>query len=188
MRRLTGKGGNLPGLILACLLGACLLYAVGVEVGQSGPRVVVPAGVARVSFGTMGRAAPADAGQARPGDYLKAVPRSVRALDQHRVLIEGFMIPVQNEGRGVREFLLVPNQASCCFGFPLRATDVVVVHMAGQPAESLRDRVLATVGRLHVREQWSGPFLGSLYQMDGESVVAEAPAMPLTRPPDPGLE
>ena len=179
---------RLPGMLFASLLGACMIYAVGVEVAQSGPRVGVPAGVARISFGALGRAAPADSGQSRRGDYLRAAPRSVRALDQQRVLIEGFMIPLQNEGHAVREFLLVPSQASCCFGFPLRATDLVVVHMTGQPAESLRDRVLAVVGRLHVREQWSGPSLGSLYQMDGESVVAEAPAMPLTRPPDPGQE
>jgi len=179
---------NLPGKLVASLMGTCLVYAVGVEVAQTAPRAALPAGAARVSFADLGRALPVDPERARPGDYLRAVPRAVLGRDQQRVLLQGFMIPTRVEDKGVREFLLVRNQASCCFGFPLRATDVVVVHMAGQPAESLRDRVLATVGRLHVREQWSGPFLGSLYQMDGESVVAEAPAMPLTRPPDPGLE
>lgn len=173
---------NLPGKLVASLMGTCVIYAVGVEVSQAAPSAAVPVGVARVSFADLGRALPADPEQARAGDYLKGVPRSVRGLDQGRVLLQGFMIPTRVEDKGVREFLLVRNQASCCFGFPLQVTDMVVVRMTGRPAASLMDHTLVVVGRLHVQEHWSGPVLGSLYQMDGESVTSETPALPMAAP------
>jgi hypothetical protein len=173
---------NLPGKLVASLMGSCVIYAVGVEVSQTAPSAAVPFGVARVSFADLGRALPADPERARAGDYLKAVPRAVLGRDQQRVLLQGFMIPTRVEDKGVREFLLVRNQASCCFGFPLQVTDMVVVRMTGRPAASLMDHTLAVVGRLHVQEHWSGACLGSLYQLDGESVTTESPALPLAAP------
>ena len=173
---------NLPGKLVASLMGTCLIYAVGVEVAQTVPGAAVPAGVARVSFADLGRARPADPERARPGEYLRAVPRAVLGRDQQRVLLQGFMIPTRVEDKGVREFLLVRNQASCCFGFPLQATDLVVVRMTGRPTAPLMDHTLAVVGRLHVQEHWSGAALGSLYQLDGESVTTESPALPAAAP------
>jgi len=178
---------NLPGKLVASLMGTCLVYAVGVEVAQTAPRVAVPMGVARISFADLGRALPADPERARPGEYLRAVPRAVLGRDQQRVLLQGFMIPTRVEDKGVREFLLVRNQASCCFGFPLQVTDMVVVRMTGRPTQSLMDHTLAVVGRLHVQEHWNGPYLGSLYQMDGENVFTGSPAMPRSTPAQ-GLE
>jgi hypothetical protein len=167
-----------------------LAYALGLELFRLPRAPAVPPGVERVAFGDLaGLRQPGS--NARPGDYLKGVPRAIRDLDQRRVLIQGFMIPTEGGRRGVEEFLLVRSQATCCFGIPPTAADVVAVHMAGPPVPALRDRVINVVGRLHVTEQWAGPMLGSLFQLDGETV---APATtlgdldPLRALRDPGRE
>ena len=55
--------------------------------------------------------------------------------------------------------------------------------MAGTPAESLMDRTVTVVGRLQVQEHWTGGYLESLYQMEGEQVDSRFPARPLNAAP-----
>jgi len=170
---------NLPGKIILASCGCVLLFGVGLEVKDAPAPVKVPAGVALVTFGDLAGAMPADPARAGQGDYLKAVPRPVRALDRHRVLVQGFMIPTATEDHQVKEFLLVRNQASCCFGIPPTAADVLEIRMTGKPAEPLMDRIVNVTGTLHVQEHWAGPYLGSLYQMDAESVTSGSALRPL---------
>ena len=140
-----------------------------------------PPGATRITFGDLRGSAGADGqGPARAGDFLKALPGSTLNLDGQRVFIQGFMIPTQNEDNRVRAFILARNQASCCFGFPLQVADVVEVRMTGRPADRLMDRIVGVAGRLHVQEHWAGPYLGSLFQMDADSVTPETAPMPLT--------
>ena len=48
--------------------------------------------------------------------YSARVPKQVRSLSGTQVAIEGFMVPtVVNEENLVKEFLLMPDQLSCCF-------------------------------------------------------------------------
>jgi hypothetical protein len=173
-----------PKIVLAAL-GSLLLFGVGAEVADRPASAPVPAGVTPVGFGQLAVDLPT--GPARPGSYLGAVPRAVRALDGQRVMVRGFMIPTRMADRKVAEFLLVRSQASCCFGLPPRLGEIVEVRMAGAPVDSLMDRVVGVVGCLHVQERWTGPSLGSLYQMDGQQVLAASGAHPLKAPP-PGLE
>jgi hypothetical protein len=151
----------------------------------------VPAGVALVRFGELAGAALPDTAKPRPGDYLKAVSPSILKLDRQRVLVQGYMIPTVSADQKVREFLLVRSQASCCFGFPLQISDMLEVRMAGKPAESLKDRPLNVIGTFHVREHWAGTSLGSIYQMDADSVTSgsmEPPVQPARSPQSSGLE
>ncbi|MGA2082922.1 MAG: DUF3299 domain-containing protein [Holophaga sp.] len=183
---------KLPGfLALACVSGI-LVYALGAELAALPPRVKVPPGATLVSFADLaGTDLPGDPGQARQGDYLKGVPDRIRKLDNHRVVIEGFMIPTGTERARVRSFLLVRMQASCCFGLPPQISDIMEVRMAGESAEPLRDRTVDVVGTFHVQEHWAGPYLGSLYQMDADTVTAGGGPgpMPLTEIPQvQGLE
>ena len=166
---------KVAGKLILAFVGSVFLYGVGVEVAEVSPAVKVPPGTIRVDFGDLAKAARrVDAEQARPGDFLKAMPGAVRRLDGARVLVQGFMIPTRGEGRGVSAFLLVRSQANCCFGMPLQVSDMVEVHLAGKPAERLMDRVLCVVGTLHVRERWAGQDLGSLYQLDADQVTSAA--------------
>ena len=183
---------NLPVKIALASLGSILLYGVGLEVKDAPRPVQVPAGVALVRFADLaGAVLPEDAARPRPGDFLKVVPPAIRKLDRQRVLVQGYMIPTVSADRMVREFLLVRSQASCCFGFPLQIGDVLEVRMTGRPAEPLKDRPVNVVGTFHVQERWVGTSLGSLYQMDAESVSSGSalPALQLARAPQAaGLE
>ncbi|MDR3670089.1 MAG: DUF3299 domain-containing protein [Holophaga sp.] len=183
---------NLLAKIVFASLACFLAYGVGLEVKDAPPAVQVPPGVTLVGFGDLAAARLPEAGaQVRRGDYLKALPRSIRDLDSQRVLIQGFMIPTVTENHQVKDFLLVRNQASCCFGFPLRVSEVLDVRMASGPAQPLMDRVVNVVGQLHIQEHWAGPFLGSLYQMEADSVTTGSaqPSSPLASPSQPrGLE
>jgi hypothetical protein len=180
---------NLPVKIVLASLGSILLYGVGLEVKDAPRPVQVPAGVALVRFSDLaGAALPEGAAQPRPGDYIKVVPREVLKLDQQRVVVQGYMIPTVSADRMVREFLLVRSQANCCFGFPLQIGDVLEVRMTGRPAEPLKDRPVNVVGTFHVQEHWAGTSLGSLYQMDAESVSSGStlPPLKLARTPQAG--
>jgi len=183
---------KLPVKIVLASLGSILLYGVGLEVKEAPRPVAVPAGVALVRFGDLaGAALPEGAARPRPGDFLKVVPRSVLALDRQRVLVQGYMIPTVSADRKVREFLLVRSQANCCFGFPLQIGDVLEVRMTGKPAEPLKDRPVNVVGIFHVQEHWAGTSLGSIFQMDADSVSSGSalpPLEPARSPQAGGLE
>ena len=183
---------NLFGKILVGGIGSILLYAAGVEVEQAPKPVKVPPGATLVAFSDLGgRDLPLHPDQAQPGDYVKHLAPSVRRLDHRRVVIQGFMIPTRSENRNVRSFLLVRSQASCCFGMPPQLSDVLEVTMAGKPVEPMMDRPVNVVGQFHVQEHWAGRYLGSLYQLDGESVAPanDQPPLKLTRSPQAaGLE
>ena len=176
---------------LLAALGGFLAYGVGREVAGLPASMKVPSGATLVTFGELGAVRlPDPGGHPGPGDYWKGVPRAIRRLDRQRVAIQGFMIPTLADRRGVEAFLLVRSQASCCFGLPPSYSDVLEVTMAGQPAEPIRDRVVDVVGRLHVQEHWAGPMLGSLFQMDAESVASGSalPLAPARAPQAQGLE
>ncbi len=167
------------GKIMLAGFGSIILYGVGLEVKDAPPAVQVPAGVTLVRFGDLSGAAPVFPVQARQGDFLKAVPGPVRALDRQRVLVQGFMIPTVTADRMVRQFLLVRSQASCCFGFPLQVSDMLEIRMTGKPAEPLMDRIVNVIGTFHVQERWAGASLGSLYQMEADSVTSGSPLPPV---------
>jgi hypothetical protein len=159
--------------------GSILLYGVGLEVKDAPAAAQVPAGVTMLRFGDLSGASPVFPVQARPGDFLKAVPGPVRTLDRQRVLVQGYMIPTVTADRMVRQFLLVRSQASCCFGFPLQVSDMLEIRMTGKPSEPLMDRIVNVIGTFHVQEHWAGTSLGSLYQMDADSVVSGSPLPPV---------
>jgi len=180
---------KLPGMILLAAIGSILLYGVGVEVALAPSAVKAAPGATLVSFGELAAASFPD--QAKPGEYLKRVPGSIRKLENQRVTIQGFMIPTQTADRKVSEFLLVRSQASCCFGMPPGVSDVLAIHMAGKPADPLMDRPVNVTGQLHVQEQWAGTSLSSLYQMEAECVASGSSLPPLKQvrsPQSMGLE
>jgi hypothetical protein len=175
---------HLPKLLFLAAVGGILAFGIGEELANRPRPMEVPPGATLISFGDLAGTRLPDPGRhPGPGDYRKGVPRAILDLDQRRVAIQGFMVPTRTGPRGVEAFLLVRSQASCCFGIPPTLADVLEVHMAGNPVDPLQDRVVNVVGRLRVQESWAGPLLGSLYQLEAESVVPGSPlgAKPLAR-------
>lgn len=174
---------HLPRHLFLAAVGGILAYAIGEEMVNRPRSMEAPPGATLITFGDLAKTRLPDPSLSPgPGDYRKGVPRSILDLDRQRVAIQGFMIPTRTGRRGVEAFLLVRSQASCCFGIPPTLSDVLDVHMVGNPADPLQDRVVNVVGRLHVQESWAGPMLGSLYQLDAEGVASASP-LAGNRPP-----
>lgn len=159
---------------LACV--GILLYGIGMEIAEAPPRPRVPPGATLITYGDLAFSNALGLDKLKPGEALQRVPKSILKLEGKLVILQGFMIPIQSDGKdGIKAFLLIPNQMSCCFGIPPQVHQVVEVRMVAHPAAPAMDQVLAVLGRLHVHEHWDGPYLESLYQMEGWRVDSGPP-------------
>ncbi len=103
--------------------------------------------------------------------YASRVPRNVRNLSGKKVAIEGFMVPtVVNEQNMVEEFLLMPDQLSCCFGQAPEANGWVVVRSEGG-VDVAMDRVIRVLGSLTVEERWDEEFFVGLYHVQCDEMI-----------------
>lgn len=63
-------------------------------------------------------------------DYITgAVPPSLKSLDGSKVKIPGFMVPLEDDSRKVKEFLLVPSPQACIHVPPPPPNQMVFVRM-----------------------------------------------------------
>ena len=86
--------------------------------------------------------------------------------------VEGFMIPtIVDENNKVKEFLLLPDQMSCCFGQSPEANGWVVVS-APNGVEVLMDQVIRVMGNLTVEERWDEEFFVGLYHLDCNEIAS----------------
>ncbi|HVT74188.1 MAG TPA: hypothetical protein VHD61_13715, partial [Lacunisphaera sp.] len=76
------------------------------------------------------------------------IPDRIKALDQHKVAVTGFMLPVKMNGGLVKEFLLVKDPMLCCYGVMPRLNEWVVVRMVGDGVKPLMDVPLTFEGKL----------------------------------------
>ena len=97
--------------------------------------------------------------------YAQRVPKKLRKISNTKVAIEGFMIPtIVDENNELKEFLLLPDQMSCCFGQAPEANGWIVVS-AEQGAEVMMDRIIRITGELTVEERWDEEFFVVLYHI-----------------------
>ena len=107
--------------------------------------------------------------------YSARVPKDVRSLSGTQVAIEGFMVPtVVDEENLVKEFLLMPDQLSCCFGQAPEANGWVVAR-SENGVEVTMDRVIRILGRLTVEERWDEEFFVGLYHLQCEELIGSDP-------------
>jgi hypothetical protein len=103
--------------------------------------------------------------------YSQRVPKEVRQINGLSVAVEGFMIPtVVDENNKVKEFLLLPDQMSCCFGQSPEANGWVVV-TAPNGVEVLMDEVIRATGSLRVEERWDEEFFVGLYHLTCDEIT-----------------
>lgn len=104
--------------------------------------------------------------------YSKRVPKLIRDQNGLAVAVEGFMIPtIVDENNKVKEFLLLPDQMSCCFGQSPEANGWVVVS-APNGVEVLMDQVIRVMGNLTVEERWDEEFFVGLYHLDCNEITS----------------
>ena len=103
--------------------------------------------------------------------FASRVPREVRTLSGKKVAMEGFMVPtVVNEENMVKEFLLMPDQLSCCFGQAPEANGWVVAR-SEKGVDVAMDRVIRILGTLTVQERWDEEFFVGLYHVECDEMI-----------------
>ncbi len=93
-----------------------------------------------------------------------------RALNNRKVAIPGFMVPLEDDADKVTEFILVPFAAACIHVPPPPPNQMVYVRMVRNQKTkmSFTDPILVT-GTLHVTTVQS-PYGDVSYNMDADSV------------------
>ena len=110
----------------------------------------------------------AKTGQPRYGDQA---PAAIKAYDGRKVRLRGYLMPVKMEGNEVREFFIMSNQMSCCFGTPPRFWEFVVGRMKNAAAPNLMDRPLTFEGTLRVGDVYENGYWTQFYTMECTAVI-----------------
>jgi hypothetical protein len=98
------------------------------------------------------------------------IPQTVKALDQHRIALKGFMLPLKVEGGLVTELLIMRDQSMCCYGTTPKITEWVSVKMTSKGVKPVMDQPVTIFGKLQVGEIRENGYLVGIYQMDGEKM------------------
>lgn len=102
------------------------------------------------------------------------IPAEIKALDGAKVVVGGYMVPIEIRSGKVRSFLLVRNQLACCFGMPSSPNEWIDVRMAADKVTKyIADVPIAVKGTLEVGEKKTqdGVVL-SIYRMEATDIHA----------------
>lgn len=106
-------------------------------------------------------------------DYVEGerLPAAVRALDGDEVGISGYMISLEEDERGIRQFLLVRSLWDCCFGAPPELHQGIVV-TTERPGLQFTSEPIQALGTLDVGEDRdSKGFVLSVYRIRAEKIA-----------------
>ena len=96
------------------------------------------------------------------------IPQRIMALDKKKIIVQGFMVPIEFKRDSVRSFLLVRNQMMCCFGAMIGMNEWIMVQMDGEKRTTFVQDVPMTVfGELEVGEDIQNGMVMSLYRLKG---------------------
>jgi hypothetical protein len=91
----------------------------------------------------------------------------VKALDGKKVFIKGYMYPT-NETRNLKSFLLVKDNAQCCFGGNPKINDMIMITMKTGRGVDYHQGLLMSIGGIFHCQKSSGPGgLTPVYSIDG---------------------
>jgi hypothetical protein len=103
-----------------------------------------------------------------PPSGANQIPDKIKALDQQKVAVTGFMLPIKMDGSLVKEFLLVKDPMLCCYGVMPKVNEWIVVKMVGSGVKPLMDIPITFEGKLRVGEMYDNGYLTGLYLLEGE--------------------
>lgn len=99
------------------------------------------------------------------------IPERVKALNEKKVRVTGFMLPVKMQEGLVTEFLLVKDPMMCCYGVMPKLNEWVVVKMTAKGVPPLMDVPIVFEGRLKVGEIYDNGYLTGLYLLEAERQI-----------------
>ncbi|MEZ6037672.1 MAG: DUF3299 domain-containing protein [Planctomycetota bacterium] len=95
---------------------------------------------------------------------LKGLPRAVRDLDGRRVVMIGFMLPI-DEVAGMKEFLLVQSLWSCCYGTPPDIHQIVRCVMPRGKTVDYEFEPVLLVGEFRVEATTMDGYVVDIFQL-----------------------
>ena len=113
------------------------------------------------------------------------IPAKLKGLDKQKVLVVGFMVPIEitREGK-VKSFAITQNQQFCCFGVPPAMNEWVMVTMEeGKVADYIMDLPVAAYGELAVSEEIEDGYVLSMYRMKSSEVITANELLKRTKKP-----
>jgi hypothetical protein len=102
------------------------------------------------------------------------IPATVRAFDQKRIALKGFMLPLKVQGGLVTELLVMRDQSMCCYGTVPKINEWVSVKMVNKGIKPVMDQAVTLYGKLHVGDVRENGYLVGIYQLDGEKMGTPA--------------
>jgi hypothetical protein len=98
------------------------------------------------------------------------IPEPIKELNNKKISLRGFMLPLKVEGGLVTEMLIMKDQSMCCYGSTPRINEWVSVKMKGG-VKPLMDEPVTLMGTLKVGETRENGYLVGIYAMDGDKMV-----------------
>ena len=108
--------------------------------------------------------------KATPPSGADQIPDKIKALDQQKVAVTGYMLPTKMDGGLVKEFLLVKDPMMCCYGVMPKINEWVVVKMTGPGVKPLMDVPITFDGKLRVGEMYENGYLTGVYLLEGDKM------------------
>ncbi|MEW6303692.1 MAG: DUF3299 domain-containing protein [Verrucomicrobiota bacterium] len=96
------------------------------------------------------------------------IPKNIRDLNNSRVALKGFMLPLKVEGGLITELLIMRDQSMCCYGAVPKINEWVSVRMTSKGVKPIMDQAVTIYGKLKVGEIRENGYLVGIYEMDGE--------------------
>jgi hypothetical protein len=104
------------------------------------------------------------------GKSESQIPKDVKAYDQKKVALKGFMLPLKVDNGLVTELLIMKDQSMCCYGAVPRINDWVSVKMKNGGVKSIMDEAVTIYGKMRVGEMLENGYLVGIYELDGEKM------------------
>jgi hypothetical protein len=114
---------------------------------------------------------PPETENAKPTDQI---PAAIKALDQRKVAVTGFMLPTKMDKGLVKEFLLVKDAMMCCYGVMPKVNEWIVVKMNGAGVKPLMDLPITFEGKLRVGEMYENGYLTGVYLLEGDRLAPKS--------------
>ncbi len=156
---------ELSGWVLGCVAtGACGLVLVGGTISHVVTYATeVPDGYERISFQLL---------QPDPRRPQDLVPPEAISLDGRKIFIKGYVHPSVDGLGAVKQFVLVPDMGTCCFGGQPKLTDMIEVTTTPEYPVFYTRRKLRLAGTLKVDTKLKrvDGLTGVFYQMAADQV------------------
>ena len=153
---LTGRFLAISGMVI------CTLWIAGAASAHTYTYVTeVPDGYERMSFWDLKPEKGAD----------DIIPASARSLDGKRVFVKGYVHPGVASQGDIREFILVGDMGTCCFGGQPKLTDMISVRLKRPLHIHYSQRIRRLAGTLRVStevKEVAGGLSGGIYELEAD--------------------